>query len=100
MNTKYFHSVIKWRRARNGINGLRENGQWVEGQAKVKEKVRDFFQQQFESGVYKHVRFNRIIEEDNDMLVGRISEEKIKQAVWCCDSDKSPGPDGFNFGCI
>jgi len=30
-------------------------------------------------------------------LVGRISEEEVKRAVWSCDSDKSPSPDGFNF---
>jgi len=34
------------------------------------------------------------------MLVGRIIEEEIKHVVWCCESDKSPRPDGFNFGCI
>lgn len=26
--------------------------------------------------------------------------EEIKEAVWSCDSSKSPGPDGFTFGFI
>ena len=34
------------------------------------------------------------------MLVGRSYEEEIIRAVWSCDNDKSPGPDGFNFGFI
>ena len=25
---------------------------------------------------------------------------EIKRVVWSCDSDKSPGPDGFNFGSL
>jgi len=32
------------------------------------------------------------------MLVEDISEEEVKFAVWSCESSKSPGPDGFNFG--
>jgi len=34
------------------------------------------------------------------MLVGIISDAEIKEAVWNCDSSKSSGPDGFNFGFI
>lgn len=26
------------------------------------------------------------------------SEEEIKEAVWLCDGEKSPGPGGFNLG--
>ena len=31
-------------------------------------------------------------------LKGFFSKEEIKQAVWDCGLDKSPGPDGFTFG--
>jgi len=34
------------------------------------------------------------------MLLGIISEDEVKGAVWNCDSSNSPGPDGFNFGFI
>jgi len=44
--------------------------------------------------------FNRITKEDNVLLVGRITEEDVKLAVWSCNNDKSPGPKGFNFGFI
>jgi len=30
-------------------------------------------------------------------LIGAIYEAEVKEAVWNCDSSKSPGPDGFNF---
>ncbi len=32
------------------------------------------------------------------MLVEDISKEEVKFVVWSCESLKSPGPDGFNFG--
>lgn len=34
------------------------------------------------------------------MLVSPISLEDLKVAVWNCDGNKSPGPDGFNFNFI
>ena len=39
--------------------------------------------------------FNSISGEDNCMLVGAFSEEKVKLVVWSCDSLKSLGPYGF-----
>jgi len=30
LNSKFFHSTVKWRRARNGINRVFENGHWCE----------------------------------------------------------------------
>ena len=30
-------------------------------------------------------------------MVEPFKEEEISSAVWACGSDKSPGPDGFNF---
>jgi len=32
------------------------------------------------------------------LLIADFSEDEIRGAVWNCDSSKSPGPDGFNFG--
>ncbi|GJY26366.1 putative reverse transcriptase domain-containing protein [Tanacetum coccineum] len=36
------------------------------------------------------------IDQKEDMKC-RISKEEVKRAVWDCDVDKSPGPDGFSF---
>ena len=47
-----------------------------------------------------NVRFKGITRENNEMLVGTISKAEVKEAVWNCDSSKSPRPDGFNFGFI
>jgi len=34
------------------------------------------------------------------MLINVFDENEIKEAVWECGSNKSPGPDGFNFSFI
>jgi len=68
----------------------------------VKTKVRDFFEARF-VGEYEplvrldNVRFNSISDEDNESLVGVVSQEEVKNVVWSSDSSKSPGPNGFNF---
>ena len=31
------------------------------------------------------------------MWMGRFQKDEIKQAIWDCGSEKSPGPDGLNF---
>jgi len=71
----------------------------------VKKNVRYFYKFKFSGDVCQHVRldnidFNKITDEDNAMLIRSISEEGIKDVVWSCDSVKSLGPDGFNFGFI
>jgi len=105
LNTRFYHSSIKWRRIHNGINGLKVGDQWCEDPTKVKARVKDFFESRFSGGGSHLVRldnvgFKSISREDNEMLVGIISEEEVKEAVWNCDSSKSPGPDCFNFGFI
>lgn len=43
------------------------------------------------------VPFRKITEVDSAMLCARFESLEIKEAVWDCDGDKSPRPDGFNF---
>jgi len=105
LNTKYFHSIVARRRVRNNFNGMFINGYWCDDKDVVKEKVRDFFKNRFEGVIGPQVRldnvfFNSISDSDNEMLVGSFSKEEIKNAVWNCDSSKSPSPDGFNFSFI
>ncbi|MCI00811.1 transposon TX1 putative protein, partial [Trifolium medium] len=41
--------------------------------------------------------FKKLSEVESDLLIEEFSEEEIKQAVWECESSKSPGPDGVSF---
>ncbi|GKV43679.1 hypothetical protein SLEP1_g50940 [Rubroshorea leprosula] len=46
------------------------------------------------------LQFKQLNEEDNGWLEREVSAEEVKQAVWDCGGDKSPGPDGFSFHII
>lgn len=46
-NTKYFHSLINWRRCTNSIVGLMIDGTWEEDPQKVKSEVKKYFEQRF-----------------------------------------------------
>ncbi|GJX82377.1 RNA-directed DNA polymerase, eukaryota [Tanacetum coccineum] len=44
------------------------------------------------------MQFPRYLDvEQQEDLEREVSNEEIKKAVWDCGTDKSPGPDGFNF---
>jgi len=77
---------LKWRRARNELHDIVENGQWCVDKEVVKDKVRDFFKSRFVGEEDFQIRmdnvsFNSIFGEDNKMLVGDFSEEEIKEAT-------------------
>jgi len=46
--TSFFHSVVKWRRTRNGLNGVFVDGLWCDDKKVVKDKVRSFFKSRFD----------------------------------------------------
>jgi len=50
LNTKFYHLSIKWRRMQNGINGLKVGDQWCDDPAKVKARVKEFFEDRFSWG--------------------------------------------------
>ncbi|GAU51437.1 hypothetical protein TSUD_413370 [Trifolium subterraneum] len=47
-----------------------------------------------------NLRFKRLSQLERSSLTKPFSEAEVKSAVWDCDSYKSPGPDGINFGFI
>jgi len=47
-----------------------------------------------------NLHFKTLTFQDGGRLVKPFSVDEVKAAVWDCDSFKSPGPDGVNFGFI
>lgn len=43
------------------------------------------------------VTFKQLSQADNTFLTTSFEMEEIREAVWDCDGDKSPGPNRFNF---
>ncbi|KAL8479391.1 hypothetical protein ACS0TY_026316 [Phlomoides rotata] len=106
VNSSYFHGWINKNRKANMIEGLLINDRWTNSVDDVKKGIREHFEQHFRKPVSCRPQlpidiFSRSIDEcSNQLLTSRFTEEEIKEAVWTCDSEKSPSPDGYSFGFI
>ncbi|XP_019429814.1 PREDICTED: uncharacterized protein LOC109337317, partial [Lupinus angustifolius] len=101
-NSKFFHASINRSRRSKEVHGLLIDEVWVDDPGRVKNHIRSFFRDRFAESHSNRpslggIEFNGISAEDNQFLTSRFEEEEIKEAVWSCEGDKSPGPDGFNF---
>ncbi|CAI8616530.1 unnamed protein product [Vicia faba] len=101
--SKSFHGVMASRRRSNAIIALAMNNHIVEGVAPIKEAIFQHFLSHFRATVGNHPKidnlaFKSLSVEAGADLVKQFQLEELKQAVWDCDSYKSPGPDGLNFG--
>jgi hypothetical protein len=101
-NTRFFHLVANFRRAKNHILKVVHNGSVVEGLPVIKDATVSFFSNLFRSpdrfriGLGP-VGFKTLSASSSASLERDITLEELKQSVWDCDGSKSPGPDGFNF---
>lgn len=98
----FFHACINSKRRWNNIQALKKDETWLVEVEDVKEEVLNHFTKQFSEDDWDRpkldgVPFKRIDVGVNDRLIAQLSEEEIKEAVWECEGNKSPGPDGFNF---
>jgi len=81
------------------------NGNLVEGvqpiQSVVFSHFRDYFAAQniTRSGV-ENLPFKNLSYAEGSGLIKPFSVGEVKAVIWDCDSFKSPGPDGVNFGFI
>ncbi|XP_076954105.1 uncharacterized protein LOC143628378 [Bidens hawaiensis] len=101
-NTAFYHGVINGRKAKNSIPGLLIDGVWVAKPSLVKIEIFKHFRDHFSD--HNQVRpplfcedIKKIPIELVESLISRFSKDEIKAAVFDCGSDKTPGPDGFNF---
>lgn len=103
MNTKYFHTLINWKRKSDSIVGLLMDGSWVEDVDCIKRKVKNFFEEKFRKQhdgrrpLLDGVTFSMLSADDNRALCEHFELDEIREAVWDCESKKSPGPNGYNF---
>lgn len=105
MNSKYFHSLLKYCRRICNVVLLNENGEWIEEVEEIKFGIKKHFEDNFVESCHNlpnldGLTFNKISALDVDLLLEPFTEEEIKEEVWLCDGDKSPGLDGFNLRII
>ncbi|KAJ0780983.1 putative RNA-directed DNA polymerase [Helianthus annuus] len=101
-NSAYFHHIINANISTNRLNGLMVDGVWCTNPVVIKEGLYNFFQHQFTEPmpvrpVITCPNLAQISESEAGMLEAPFTVEEIKTAIWECDGDKAPGPDGFNF---
>lgn len=101
-NSSYFHASINSRRRFHRILALQHGNRWFEWVKEVRSETVRHFNGRFSESVSLRphldgVPFKQISLEDNALLTSCFTQEEIKEAVWSCDGDKSPSPDGFNF---
>ncbi|GJR93903.1 RNA-directed DNA polymerase, eukaryota [Tanacetum coccineum] len=101
-NSKFFHGIINRKRANLSIKGIMVDGEWVDDPNRVKEEFRSHFATRFQAPVAYRSRLNfqfpyRLNNEQAADLENSITRDEIRNAIWGCGENKSPGPDGFTF---
>ena len=98
-------SVLLGRRCSNTLVSIVVDGAVVEGVQPVRRAVFDHFSAHFQATgaprpAVDYLVFRTLTYAKVGGLTRPFSKEEIKVAVWDCDSFKSHGPDGVNFGFI
>ena len=104
-NSKFFHGYMSSRCRQNAINVVSVDGVSVDGVQNIRAAVYQHFSSHFKSGRGERPRledthFCKLTYHEAGTLTRPFVVEEVKQAVWDCDSFKSPGPDGISFDFI
>lgn len=102
-NSKFFHSVMSRRRCHNVLCSILVDDVVVEGVQPTRNVVFTHFANHFQSVTanrpsVSNLQFSSLSVSEGVSLIKPFSVEEVTPAVWDCDSFKSPGPDGINFG--
>nr|GEZ22392.1 RNA-directed DNA polymerase, eukaryota [Tanacetum cinerariifolium] len=101
-NSKFFHAMVNQKRRYLAIHGIKLDGHWIDEPHGIKEAFTSFFEQKFKNievtkVVNRSLFYNSLSTEQSCLLDSPITLDEIKNSIWDCGSDKSPGPDGFTF---
>ncbi|GLT51747.1 hypothetical protein SLA2020_251360 [Shorea laevis] len=100
-NTSFYHASTIIRRSKNKISALMINDTWVTDDPVLKTHVRDFFVELFakKQTTYSRADYRefqpQLTEEEGASLLGPVSPNEIRKALFSMKSLKSPGPDGI-----
>jgi hypothetical protein len=89
---------IKDRRRRNTIAMLKKGDGWIRGVDNIKNEVKDHFSKHFSEEwsnwpFLQGIDFPMLSVDDNTLLLAPFEEEEVRDIIWSCDGNKSPGPD-------
>nr|GFA50291.1 hypothetical protein [Tanacetum cinerariifolium] len=94
--------MVNRKRANLAVKGIMIHVAWVDDPREVKSEFRDHFASRFQDpgfcpGKINFIFPNRLRSEQAAELEVPITRDEIRNAVWCCGENKSPGPGGFSF---
>jgi hypothetical protein len=101
----FFHNMMSRRQRRNSLHVIHVDGVSVGGVQNIRTAVLNHFANHYRAhdvvrpGI-DGLNFRKLSGAHAGNLVRPFTVEEVKQAVWDCDSFKSPGPDGINVGFI
>ncbi|GKB82717.1 putative RNA-directed DNA polymerase, eukaryota, reverse transcriptase zinc-binding domain protein [Tanacetum coccineum] len=101
-NSAFFHGLLKQRRRTQMVRGVMEAGEWQMDPGSIKNVFIEFYRNKFAAintriPSLDRTRFAQLDDQDVVCLESPCSLEEIKNTVWSCGSEKTPGPDGFSF---
>lgn len=101
-NTALYHRVLNKKKHKGGVKGIEVDGMWETKPLKVKEHFKKYYEDIFKKDVECNWRqelgeTNRITDLEKADLEKDFEEKEIKEAIWGCGRNKSPGPDGFTI---
>nr|GEV92958.1 RNA-directed DNA polymerase, eukaryota [Tanacetum cinerariifolium] len=87
-------------RANLAVKGIMVDGEWVDDPTRVKDEFKSHFASRFQAPNSNRCCFNFTFPKCLDTIQAEeleslISIEEVREAVWGCVDNKSPGPDGF-----
>ena len=102
-NTKFFHRIASGRRKRNYIERLEVDDRGVvEDAEEIEKHIVNFFKSLFSSNEdvcwgLEGINWASISESEAAWLERPFEESEVQRAVFDCERDKSPGPDGYSL---
>nr|GEV58065.1 RNA-directed DNA polymerase, eukaryota [Tanacetum cinerariifolium] len=101
-NSSFFHGIINNKRSQLAIRGVFVDGVWQTDPMMVKEAFHNHFSSRFKMPMFPGIKINfpfpnRLSLEHATDIERDVSRDEIREAVWNCGDNKSPGPDGYTF---
>ncbi|CAN0901854.1 Transposon TX1 uncharacterized 149 kDa protein, partial [Linum grandiflorum] len=105
-NSSFFHRSANSRKKRNWIDRLIVDGQEFVGQRDISSPIVNHFKHFFEEPLPenrplpRNLPFAKINSVQATTISRQFSEEEVWRCIQISESEKAPGPDGFNMGFI
>lgn len=104
-NSKYFHVIANHKRKKNRITSLRINNSTTQSIGVIKKHVLEYYKEVLGTSGIKYASLDstfwgmtdQITSLENHFLESPFTYEEIKTALFDCEPNGAPGPDGIPF---